>query len=156
LLTVFSSLRDEQSGYMVGWLDAQSKQYHTINNSKNSNGVYSGTDRLLPEDKFYVVDFSSSSDWQLLRVRDQWRYEFNLLSIDDSTYHVLGSLDFEPPQGTENPKYDPTLLVVPACLQSVRSNTLMVFTGPLANPLKQPGKTGSLQLYQTKKEVIKK
>lgn len=156
LLTVFASLLQEDSGFYLGVLNTPSKQYQSIYKSANGQGVYSGTDRLMPDDKFYVVNFVTTGTWQLLRVRDKWRYEVNLLGFDDTTYHVMGAVDFEPLAGTENPKYDPDMLLLPVCLQSAHSNALMIFNGPIADPLKQQGKTGSMQIYRPKQQGIKK
>ncbi len=104
----------------------------------DGRGVWTGTDTLGLKDKYWAVDLVPGGRWEVLRKREDWRYDLVVISLSDSAYHVTGRVDFPPELMDENPKYYEYFRIFPANLDETGRWGLLVMCGNL-DPLK-PGK----------------
>jgi hypothetical protein len=92
-------------------------------------GCMPGTDSLHTTDTYYAVDLIAGDGPELLRRRESWRYDLKLLSLNDSAYTVIGSIEYPPALLDENPKYYEYLRIVPGCFTEAGKWGLMLMCG---------------------------
>lgn len=157
VLTVFSSVTANDAGFALGRCDFVKNNYVSLNAGVDGRGILRGTDRLKTEDQFFAVDFLNSSTPQLLRLRDEWRFDAALLCLNDTSYEVHGQIDFAFNTEIENPKYSAKLFFIPWNNSDGRSSAMFVLTGLSNQEQKMKNNRGRLQLFMplNSKKTIK-
>ena len=64
-----------------------------------------GLDTLKPSDIFLFGDFRGNKEPQVLRYNRDWRFDLKQLRFNDTTFSILGNIDFQGYEKDHNPKY---------------------------------------------------
>jgi len=72
-----------------------------------------GIDSLKNTDWLCPVMMQEGRGVEIMRRRNDWRYDLKLLDLNDSSYNVNGNIDFAGYAEDHNPKYQEYLQIVP-------------------------------------------
>lgn len=114
--------------YSLYLYDKSVNDFVPVYKKNNGQGLFSGKDRLSPNDRLVPVRLSGDKGLQWLRFTSDWRFDVQLLAFNDTAYTVLGSIDFSRNAQIENPKYSEKTLILPVSGPDGR-NMLLVISG---------------------------
>ncbi len=86
-----------------------------------------GLDTLKPSDIFLFGDFRGNKEPQVLRYNRDWRFDLKELNFNDTTFSILGNVDFHGYDKDHNPKYYGVLkLVAGRIIDPARTSLLVI------------------------------
>ena len=128
LLGISKTHTNESVQYSLYLYDKRVNDFVPIYKMNNGQELFSGKDRLSPDDRLVPVILNRDQGLQWLRFRSDWRFDVQLLAFNDTAYTVLGSIDFSRNAHIENPKYSEKMLMLPVAGRDGR-NMLLVISG---------------------------
>ena len=106
LLTVFSDQQGFKSGFMLHSFNPSGNNFIShFSGKQNQQGKTIGRDTLKTTDVFYIGDFNGDGEHEVFRYNRDWRYDLKQISFNDTTFRVIGNVDFRGYPEDQNPKY---------------------------------------------------
>jgi hypothetical protein len=147
LCTYFPKSRSKSS-YRVYQFDPQQKAPVSSIKVLNGMGLFLGTDTLSMNDQYRSCGQAADGTPLFLRERNDWRYDLKLIQFTDSTYSILGSIDFETDQEGINPKYYERLDLMTGCFLKPNEWSLLLIGRKGKNDQKAGALSESVRIYR--------
>jgi hypothetical protein len=126
ILTVFSEKGKSRYNYsLVRYNAAEQKFVKGLQGREGNTGLTVGHDTLKPGDRFFFGQFRDGSK-TILRYNRDWRFDLKELQFNDSTFVILGDVDFTGYENDQNPKFYEVLKLVPGRIVSPSVTSVMV------------------------------
>lgn len=93
--------------------DRKKSDFGPVFKNGQETGKETGSDRPAMNDLLIPVNWNAGNCLQFLRIRDDWRFDVKLLSLNDTAYSVDRTIDFTGYPEDNNPKYDARVLFLP-------------------------------------------
>jgi hypothetical protein len=127
LLTVFSDKAKKNYAYSLLKYNAAEKKFTKALTRKEGNlGLTVGHDTLKPCDRFFFGRFRTGGNSGFLRYTRDWRFDLKEMQFNDSTFVILGDVDFTGYDKDQNPKFYEALKLVPGRITDPSLTSLMV------------------------------
>jgi hypothetical protein len=127
LLTVFTDKNKNHPKYsLVKFEPAEHRFVPALARTEGTLGKTAGLDTLKLTDQFLTGNFSPGIPGVFLRYNRDWRYDLKNLRFNDSTFEILGNLDFRGYDKDFNPKYFEHLKLVSGTLVHPGITSLLV------------------------------
>jgi hypothetical protein len=125
ILTVSEDKKNHSSRYSLRRFDASKGQFVPLfNREKDHFGKIVGMDSLKVSDLFFTGNFGGNGTF--LRYNRDWRFDLKMLSFNDTTYRILGNVDFHGYEKDRNPKYFEILKIIPGDFFTRGKTSLLV------------------------------
>lgn len=113
LLTVFSERSKPRNVYsLVRFNGAEKKFVKALPGREGNTGLTVGFDTLKPGDRFFFGRFRPGAGGFLRYSRD-WRFDLKEMGFNDSTFTIVGNIDFTGYPKDQNPKFYEVLRLIP-------------------------------------------
>jgi len=113
LLTVFRGRKRGDTGYLIYSYHPDGGRFVShFPGSQNLLGKTIGLDTLKTSDQFFTGDFNGDGEQDVFRYNQDWRYDLKQIKFNDSTFRILGNVDFRGYTGDHNPKYYEQLVLL--------------------------------------------
>ena len=127
LLTVFSEKGKNRYSYSLVRYDPVEKKFVKALRGREGNvGLTVGHDTLKPGDRFMFGQFRPGGGKTILRYNRDWRFDLKEIQFNDSTFAILGNVDFTGYEKDRNPKFYEALKLVPGRITNPTLTSVMV------------------------------
>lgn len=127
LLTIVKNKGSGKVDYSLRWFNPASGKFEPRFNEKNDYfGKIFGLDTLKPTDQFFIGDAGSGQGRKIFRYNRDWRFDLKQLKFNDTTYQILGNLDFHGYEKDHNPKYYEQLQIIPGKFSDPEASSFFV------------------------------
>jgi hypothetical protein len=149
LLTVTKDKSRNSSRYTLRWFDPATGRFMPFfTGSEGPFGRVIGKDTLGTGDCFFTGNFGINGAF--LRYNRNWRFDLKMIAFNDTTYRILGNVDFTGYGKDHNPKYFEILKIIPGDFTAPGKTSLLVIG---RNCKKQDGTTGKCIEFEDRPDL---
>jgi len=151
LLTVFSDKARKGYAYSLLKYNAAEKKFVRALKGREGNlGLAFGHDTLKPCDRFLFGRFRPDGGTGFLRYTRDWRFDLKEMQFNDSTFVILGNIDFTGYNKDQNPKFYEALKLVPGRITDPSVTSILVIA---RNREELPYLPNTLAIYSFKQKI---
>jgi len=158
LLTTFRNNKTGKYNYsLLKYLPSDQKFIPVFPDRQGSNGLTIGFDTLKPSDQFYPFAHMPGKPPSFLRYNRDWRFDLKEMEFNDTTFHILETIDFSGFPGDQNPKYyEKLVLYTGNWIESSTTSVMVIarnckdnhYSGTSCTEYEElPGLPSTLQIY---------
>lgn len=127
ILTVVKNKGTGLYDYSLRWFNQASGKFESRFPEKQGFfGKTIGLDTLKPTDRFFIENSGPARNRVVFRYNRDWRFDLKHMRFNDSTFQILGNIDFHGFDKDYNPKYYEFLQIIPGKFSTPSGTALLV------------------------------